>query len=315
MEKALRDAYGESLAKYAEINSKIIALDADLANCSKTCIMQEKYPDRVFDVGIAENNMIAMAAGFASADMIPFVNTFATLAASMCSLSIKSLISYSGLNVYIMGANNGLCGGYDGATHHSYDDLNVMRAIPGMLVLVPSTPVMMDWMIGALIDYRKGPAYASISRNAGFELYSKNENFSFGVSKKVAEGNDAAIFACGLSVCRAKAVSEMLREEGVNVSVYDMFTIKPIDKVAVIEAALRTRAIVTVEEHSVIGGLGSAVLEILAEEKIQANVKRIGIQDTYTESGNYNELLHAFKMDAPAIKEAVKEVIAEKEAD
>lgn len=313
MGKALRDAYGESLAKYASQNPNVVALDADLANCTKTCIMQTQAPERVFDVGIAENNMAAMAAGFAAAGMIPFINTFATLAASMCSLSAKALIGYSGLNVRIMGANNGLCGGYDGATHHAFDDLNVMRAIPGMMVLVPSTPIMVDWMVRDLIAYTGGPAYVSISRNATDELYTLETTFKFGSSKQLRNGADAAILACGLSVGRAMQAAAQLEAEGLNVSVYDMFSIKPLDRAAVIHAARQTGAIVTVEEHSIIGGLGTSVLEVLAEERICVNVRRVGIQDTYTESGSYTELLHEFALDAPAIAEAVRQVVREKE--
>lgn len=313
MGMALRDAYGESLSKYAVQNPNVVALDADLANCTKTCIMQAMIPERVFDVGIAENNMAAMAAGFAAAGMIPFINTFATLAASMCSLSAKALIGYSGLNVRIMGANNGLCGGYDGATHHAFDDLNVMRAIPGMIVLVPSTPVMMDWMVRDLIAYTGGPAYVSISRNAADEFYAPETTFAFGSSKQLTTGTDAAILACGLSVGRAMQAAAQLETEGLHVSVYDMFSIKPLDRAAAIQAARQTGAVVTVEEHSVIGGLGSAVLEVLAEEQIHACVHRVGIQDTYTESGSYAELLHEFALDAPAIAEAVRQVVRKKE--
>ena len=313
MGKALRDAYGESLAKYAGQNPNVVALDADLANCTKTCIMQAQTPERVFDVGIAENNMAAMAAGFAAAGMIPFINTFATLAASMCSLSAKALIGYSVLNVRIMGANNGLCGGYDGATHHAFDDLNVMRAIPGMVVLVPSTPIMVDWMVRALITYTGGPAYVSISRNAADELYTPETTFAFGSSKQLTSGTDAAILACGLSVGRAMQAAAQLETEGLHVSVYDMFSIKPLDRTAVIHAARQTGAIVTVEEHSIIGGLGTSVLEVLAEERICVSVRRVGIQDTYTESGSYIELLHEFALDAPAIAETVRQIVREKE--
>lgn len=313
MGKALRDVYGESLTKYAGLNEKVVALDADLANCSKTCMMATKYPDRVFDVGIAENNMIAMGAGFASSGFIPFVNTFATLAASMCALSAKALIGYSDLNVRIMGANNGLSGGYDGATHHSFDDMNVMRAIPGMLVMTPSDSVMTDWMVRTLIWDYKGPAYAGIPRNGYETIYSEGEKFEIGKAKKIREGCDAAVFANGLSVYRAGKAAELLAREGIRVSVYDMFTLKPFDREAVLHAARETGAIVTVEEHSVIGGLGTAVLETLAEKGISVPVKRLGIQDCYTQSAAYEELINEFGLSIPAIMQTVRELVERKE--
>ena len=152
MGMALRDIYGESLVKYAGLNDRVVVLDADLSNSSKTCMMAAAYPERVFDVGIAEGNMAAMGAGFARSGFIPFVNTFATLASSMCALSAKALIGYSGLNVRIVGSNNGLGGGYDGATHHAIEDINVMRGIPGMLVMSPSDGIMLDWMVKMLVE-------------------------------------------------------------------------------------------------------------------------------------------------------------------
>lgn len=313
MGRALRDIYGECLAEYAQRNSKVIALDADLANCSKTCVMEKAVPERVFDVGIAENHMAAMGAGFASCGFIPFLNTFATLAASMCSLTAKSLIGYSGLNVRIMGANNGLSGGYDGATHHTFDDINVMRGIPGMLVMTPSDATMMKWMVKTLIEDYNGPAYVGIPRNGYETLYSADEVFEIGKAKEVAKGNDVAVLACGLSVYRAKKAAELLEEEGIHARVYDMFTIKPLDRKAVIMAAHETGAIVTVEEHSVIGGLGTAVLEVLAEEGIKTSIKRLGIQDCYTESGNYEDLVNEFGMGIFSIVDVAKETMEEAE--
>lgn len=309
MGKALRDVYGESLLKYARENEKIVALDADLANCSKTCVMAAEIPERMFDVGIAENHMIAMGAGFASCGFIPFVNTFATLAASMCALSAKALIGYSGLNVRIMGANNGLSGGYDGATHHALDDMSVMRGIPGMLVMSPSDAVMTDWMVRTLVEDYQGPAYVGIPRNGYENLYQAGEPFEIGKAKQIVEGKDAAVFAYGLSVYRAKKAAEQLAAEGIHVSVYDMFTLKPFDRQAVLRTARETKAIVTVEEHSILGGLGTAVLETLAEEGVLVPVRRLGIQDCYTQSGAYEDLVTEFGIGISSIVNAVKELI------
>jgi transketolase len=312
MGKALREIYGECLAKYASENKRIVALDADLANSSKSGMIRQTAPDRLFDVGIAESNMIAMGAGFASSGFIPFVNTFATLAASMCAACIKAVIGYSGLNVRIMGSNNGVGGGYDGATHHAFDDINVMRGIPGMTVLTPSDGIQLDWMIKTLVYDFNGPVYVSIPRQGYENIYEPGEHFQIAKAKQLTQGKDAAIIANGLSVYRAKKAVEELEKEGIHVSLYDMFTIKPLDRGAVIRAARETGAIITVEEHSIVGGLGTAVLETLAEEQIAVPVHRLGIQDCYTQSGSYEELIKIYGMDIASIVSTVHRSIQEK---
>lgn len=312
MGKALRDIYGECLAKYAAENKRVVALDADLANSSKSGMIVSTAPERLFDVGIAETNMIAMGAGFASSGFIPFVNTFATLAASMCTLCAKAVISYSGLNVRIMGSNCGVGGGYDGATHHGIDDINVMRGIPGMTVLTPSDGVQLDWMIRSLVYEVQGPVYVSIPRHGYENLYEMGTSFEIGKAKMLAHGTDAAVIADGLCVYRAKNAVEALDREGIHVSLYDMFTVKPLDKEAVLEAAKTAGAIITVEEHSIVGGLGTAVLETLAEAGVSVPVRRLGIQDCFTESGSYEELVTAYGMDTASIMKAVREVVKEK---
>lgn len=313
MGEALRDVYGKSLVKYANLNERVVALDADLANSSKTCLMADTMPDRMFDVGIAESNMVAMGAGFASSGFIPFVNTFATLAASMCALSAKALIGYSELNVRIVGANNGLCGGFDGATHHAIDDINVMRGIPGMLVMSPSDSILLDWMIKTLIEDYQGPAYVSIPRNGYGNIYREGEAFTIGKAKQITVGKDAVIFSNGLSVWRAQKAVEILAAQGIQVSLYDVFTIKPLDKEVIAKAAQTTGAVVIVEEHSVIGGLGTAVLEVLVEERIQAVVSRLGIRDCYTESGDYESLVEKFGIGIDSIVNAVSAAVSKKE--
>lgn len=310
--KALREAYGECLRKYGQANEKVVVLDADLATSTKSVMFAQACPDRFFDVGIAEANMVSMAAGFAASGFIPFINTFATFVASICAVSAKSLIAYSDLNVRLMGGNNGLTGGYDGATHHSIDDINVMRGIPNMLVVSPSDPVMVDWLVRTLIDDYKGPAYVSISRSGAGDVYAQGESFTLGRAKEVRDGKDATVFAYGLSVARAAKAAEALEAEGISVRVCDMFTIKPLDRQAVVDAARRTGAIVTVEEHSIIGGLGSAVAEVLAEEGIAVPFTRVGIRDCFTESGSYDQLVEHFGIGASAIEEAVRAVVKKK---
>lgn len=308
----LRDAYGEALRKYGVANNKVVVLDADLATSTKSIQFGQECPERFFDVGIAEANMVAMAAGFASSGYIPFINTFATFAASICALSAKSLIAYSGLNVRLMGGNNGLTGGYDGSTHHAIDDINVMRGIPNMLVMSPSDAVMTDWMVRTLIEEYKGPAYVSVSRSNWGSLYTQADTFTIGKAKEVCGGDDISIFAYGLSVCRAQLAAEQLVKNGVSARVYDMFTIKPLDRDTVIRAAGETGAIVTVEEHSTVGGLGTAVAEVLAEEGIAIPFAKVGVKDCFTESGAYQQLVEAFGIGLDAIAEAVTACMARK---
>lgn len=303
--KDFRDVYGEAIAKAVQKNEKVVVLDADLSSSSRTSKAKDLVPERFFNVGIAEANMVAMGAGFATSGFVPFVNTFATLASSMCLLSAKALIGYSKLNVRIVGSNNGLGGGYDGSTHHCLDDIGNMRAIPGMLVLIPSDPFMIDWAVDTLSNDYEGPAYLSIARNGADPIYDESTEFIIGKAKKPRQGTDVAIIADGLCVSRAIAAADRLADDGISCSVYDMFTVKPLDKDAVLEAAGH-RAILTVEEHSVIGGLGTAVSECIAENGISIPFNKLGIQDCYTESGKYADLIHEFGVDAESIYQTVK---------
>ena len=306
MGKAMRDVYGESLAKYGAENKKVVVLDADLSSSSRTSKFGAVAPDRLFNMGIAEAGMVAAGAGFASCGFIPFVNTFATLADSMCYLCTKAMIAYSGLNVRIVGSNNGVGGAYDGSTHHTLDDLSVMKNVPEMLVMTPSDPVMAEWMIKTLIEDYTGPAYLSMERTEAENIYDDASGMEIGKNIKLRSGKDAAIFACGLSVARSLKAAKILEEEGINVAVYDCFTIKPFDTASVEDALKETKNIVTVEEHSVVGGLGSLVLEAVAQAGIAANVKKVGFDDCFTESGSYGELIEKHGLSAKAIAEAVK---------
>ncbi|NLI22876.1 MAG: hypothetical protein GX418_15185 [Clostridiales bacterium] len=312
MPEALRDVYGESLRRYGLANDRVVVLDADLATSTKSVLFGKACPDRFFDVGIAEANMVSMAAGFAACGYIPFVNTFATFIASIGAVSAKCLIGYSHLNVRLMGGNNGLTGGYDGATHHCLDDINVMRGIPGMLVTSPCDPVQMDWLVQTLIDDYRGPAYVSISRMGAGPVYKAGERFTLGKAKRVCAGADATVFACGLSVPRALEAVDRLRQEGLSIALWDMFTLKPLDEEAVRDAARETGAIVAVEEHSVLGGLGTAVAEVLAESGLAVPFRRVGIRDRYTESGSYPQLVEAFGLGVDAIADAVRQTVARK---
>lgn len=305
-DKMLREVYGEALVKYGKPDPRVMVLDADVANASRSVLFGKECPERFFNTGIAEANMAAMAAGMASVGMTPFVNTFAAFMSTICSLSIKTLIGYSGYNVRLVGCNNGVTGGCDGSTHHALDDLAVMRCVPGLLVLYPGDRHIMDWMVRELVQSYRGPAYLSVSRNPSPDLYDEREAFALGEAKRLREGGDATLIACGLSVHRALRAAERLAgEDGVECRVLDMFTIKPIDTRAILEAADDTGAIVTAEEHSVIGGLGSAVADELCAHGRCPAFGKIGVRDCYTSSGRYAELIHAYGMDEEAIRRAV----------
>lgn len=312
MPEALRDVYGRALKACAMTNKKVIALDADLAGSTKSGTLLPELQAQHFNVGIAEANMTAMAAGLASCGFIPFINTFATVATSNGLLAIKSMIAYSSLEVRIIGSNTGLGGGYDGATHHSFDDVNVMRAIPGMKVLVPSDAHMLTWAVGELADCLGGPVYMGVSRHASENLYSESEQFKIGKAVRLRQGTDLTIIACGMMVARAKKAAEELEKKGISAAVLDMFTVKPLDRQAVIHAAVDTGAIVTAEEHSIVGGLGSAVLETIAEEGICVPCTRVGIKDCYTESGSYAELVERYCVGVEAILQAAVDVFDRK---
>lgn len=312
MPEAMRDVYGRALKALALRNGKIVALDADLSGSTKSGMLLPELRERHFNVGIAEANMAAMAAGFASCGFIPFINTFATVAASSCMLALKSIAGYSSLEVRIAGSNIGLGGGYDGATHHCFDDLNVMRAIPGMKVLVPSDARMLEWAVGALGERLGGPAYMGVQRHPAEDIYSPDESFELGRAKRLRPGSDVAIIACGAETARALRAAERLEELGISAAVVDMFAIKPLDREAVEEAALGCGAIVTAEEHSIIGGLGSAVAETLAELGVGAALRRVGIRDRYTQSGSYGELVELYSLDGGAIAAAAIEALKTK---
>ncbi|MGI6031567.1 MAG: transketolase family protein [Eubacteriales bacterium] len=310
MAKAIRDVYGDSLLKYGKENDKVVVLDADVSCSTKSAVFGNECPDRFFNCGIAEYAMVGMAGGFAKAGKVPFVNTFAVFLSTIGALGARALMSYSKLNIKLMGAYGGLSDAYDGPTHHAIEDVAIMRALPGVTVMVASDAAMTDWMVKTAID-TEGPMYIRLSRDATPDTYTADTKFEIGKALTVKEGSDAAIIACGIMVSKAMEAAEKLAAEGIKVKVVDMFTIKPIDAEAVLEAA-KTGAIVTAEEHNVYGGLGSAVAEVLVKNGAGVPVEMIGLQDTHAETGAYNALLAKYGMDADAIAAAVKKAIANK---
>ena len=305
---ATREAYGNALAEFGGIDNDIVVLDADLAEATKTIVFKKKFPDRFFDCGIAENNMVGVAAGLATAGKIPFVSTFAMFAAGRSYEQIRNSIGYPHLNVKICATHAGISVGEDGATHQCCEDIALMRTIPGMVVINPSDAVEARAAIEAAIKYN-GPMYMRFGRLA-ISVINDNPDYKFEIGKaiKMADGNDVTIVANGMMVEQALIAREMLKAQGISAAVINMHTVKPLDTQALLCAAQQTGAIVVSEEHSVIGGLGSAVSEALCEICPVPVIKH-GINDEFGRSGPAKELIEHYGLNAQGIVQKVKEAI------
>lgn len=304
---ATREAYGKALVKLGKINDDVVVLDADLSKSTKTNDFYKAYPDRFFNMGIAEQNLVGAACGFAAAGKIPFASTFAMFATGRAFEIIRNSACYPKLNVKICATHAGITVGEDGGSHQSVEDISLMRSIPNMTVLVPADGVEAEKMIFAAAEYN-GPMYVRLGRSAVPTLFDENYNFEIGKGVVLKEGNDATIIACGMMVNEALIAADMLKEENINVRVINMSTIKPIDTELIIKAAKETKAIVTAEEHSIIGGLGSAVSEVVSENH-PVKVKKVGLNDCFGESGTPGELLEKYGLTAKNIVAKVKEAI------
>ena len=304
---ATREAYGKALVKLGKINDDVVVLDADLSKSTKTNDFYKAYPDRFFNMGIAEQNLVGAACGFAATGKIPFASTFAMFAAGRAFEQIRNSICYPRLNVKICATHAGITVGEDGGSHQSVEDISLMRSIPNMTVLVPADGVEAEKMIFAAAEYN-GPMYVRLGRSAVPTLFDENYNFEIGKGVVLREGDDATIIACGMMVNEALIAADMLKEENINVRVINMSTIKPIDTELIIKAAKETKAIVTAEEHSIIGGLGSAVSEVVSENH-PVKVKKVGLNDCFGESGTPGELLEKYGLTAKNIVAKVKEAI------
>ena len=302
--KATRQSYGEELANLGEKNNKVVVLDADLSAATKTSIFAKKFPDRFFDMGIAEQNMIGTAAGLATCGKIPFASTFAMFAAGRAYDQIRNSICYPKLNVKICATHAGITVGEDGATHQMIEDISLMRTIPNMTVICTSDDTQTRWAVNEIAKF-EGPVYLRLCRLATPKIY-EDEKFEIGKGVQIGDGTDATIIATGVVVSEAIEAMEELKNMGINVRVIDMHTIKPIDKDIIIKAAKETKKIITIEDHSIIGGLGSAVCEVLAEN-YPTKVYRMGIKDVFGKSGKAEDLLKYFKIDKSAIVKAVTE--------
>ena len=297
--KATRQSYGEALLDLGRENKDIVVLDADLSTATKTSLFAKEFQDRFFDMGIAEQNMIGTAAGISTCGKIPYASTFAMFAAGRAYDQIRNSICYPKLNVKICATHAGITVGEDGATHQMIEDLSMMRTLPNMMVLSPSDDVQTKWMIKE-ISKINGPIYVRLSRYETPIIYENNQEFEIGKAIQIGEGTDGTIFATGVTVSEAIKAQETLKEKGINVRVVDVHTIKPIDEEMIIKCAEETEKLISVEDHNIIGGLGTSVAEILTE-KYPKQLVRLGIQDTFGKSGKADELMHYFKIDAEAI--------------
>ena len=296
---ATRQSYGEELAKLGEENENVVVLDADLSTATKTEIFAKKFPDRFINVGIAEQNLMGISAGLSTFGKIPYASTFAVFAAGRAYEQIRNSIAYPNLNVKICATHAGITVGEDGATHQMLEDLSLMRSLPNMTVISTSDDTQTRWAVRE-ISKINGPVYLRLSRMATPVIYEKCDNFEIGKGIQIGDGTDASIIATGVTVPEAIKAQEILKENGVNVRVIDMHTIKPIDKDLIIKCAKETKRIITVEDHNIIGGLGSVVCEVLAEE-YPTKVERMGIPDCFGRSGKADELMRYYKIDSTAI--------------
>ena len=301
--KSTRQAYGEALAKLGKENENVVVLEADLSKSTMTAYFKKEFPERHINVGIAEADLIGTAAGFATTGKIPFASTFAVFAAGRAYDQIRNSVAYPKLNVKICPTHAGVSLGEDGGSHQSVEDLALMRAIPGMVVLSPADAVETEKMIFAAAEY-EGPVYVRLGRLNIPVLFDDNYKFEIGKAVTLTEGNDVAILATGLMVYEATEAAKQLAEQGIKARVVNVSTIKPLDEETILKAAKECKFIVTSEEHSVIGGLGSAVSEFLSENHPTKVIKH-GIQDVFGQSADGDTMLNNYKLRAKDIVEVV----------
>ncbi len=297
--KATRQSYGEALVELGRENEKIVVLDADLANATKTIEFAKKFPQRFFDIGIAEADMIGTAAGMSTCGKIPYASTFAVFAAGRTYDQIRSSVCYPNLNVKICATHAGVTVGEDGATHQMLEDLSLMRVLPNMKVFCPSDDVQTKWIIKE-ISKIEGPCYVRLCRLATPDIYDDNQKFEIGKMVQLGEGTDATIFATGVTVSEAIKAQKFLKENRIDIRVIDVHTIKPLDEEMILKCAKETKRLISIEDHSVFGGMGSAIAEVLTE-KCPTSLERMGVNDKFGKSGKAEELLKYFGIDADAI--------------
>lgn len=294
---ATRESFGKALSELKDEN--IVVLDADLDTSTKTDLFKEKHPERFIEIGIAEADMLGTSAGLATCGKIPFATTFAVFATGRCYDQIRTSIAYPNLNVKICGTHAGITVGEDGATHQMLEDINLMRGLPNMTVISPSDDVETKKLVAKIADY-KGPVYLRLSRQKTPILYEKDVDFEIGKAVQIGEGVDGTIFATGVTVAESIKAQEKLLEEGIDVRVIDVHTIKPIDEEMIVKCAKETGILVSVEDHNIIGGLGTAISEVLTEKHPKKLIK-LGIKDCFGKSGKPEDLMEYFGIDSNAL--------------
>lgn len=307
MKRATRESYGATIVELGKENSNIVVLDADLSKATKTAAFGKEFKDRFFDVGIAEQNMIGMSAGLAAGGKIPFATTFAVFAAGRAYEIIRNSVCYPKANVKIAATHAGITVGPDGGTHQAIEDIALMSSLPNMIVLSPADDIETCKCIKAAAEINS-PVYIRLGRIALDDIYDDSYQFKIGKGTEVIQGNDITLIATGIMVHKALEASKELKNEGINARVINISTIKPIDEDIIVKAAKETKGIVTIEEHSIIGGLGDRVASVICD-KCPTIVKKVGVNDTFGESGNPDDLMKKYGLTVENIKNKVKEII------
>ncbi|MEI0606362.1 transketolase C-terminal domain-containing protein [Brachyspira pulli] len=302
--KAIRNAYGEALKRLGEINKNVVVLDADLSGSTMTKTFKSAFPERFFNMGIAEQDMMGAAAGLAIAGKIPFASTFAMFGAGRAFEIIRNSICYPKLNVKVAVTHAGISVGEDGASHQSIEDISIMRSIPNMTVIVPCDAVEAEKAVFAAAEFN-GPCYLRMARPATNIITKEDTPFTIGKANVLREGKDVCVFATGILVAEALDAAAMAEKDGISVTVVNIHTIKPIDREVVVDMAKKHKKLISIEEHSIIGGLGSAISEVLTDE-YPSKLIRLGIKDTFGESGTVDELMNKYELTSKALYEAIK---------
>ena len=303
--KATRESYGEALLDLGKKNENVVVFDADLSGATKTNTFAKEIKDRFFNIGIAEQDMVSTAAGISTCGKIPYASSFAVFLAGRAYDQVRNAVCYPNLNVKLCATHAGITVGEDGATHQMLEDVSLMRGLPNMRVFCPADETETRWIIEE-ISKIEGPCYVRLGRSKVPKIYDDGEKFEIGKAKQIGEGTDATIFASGVTVSEAIFAMEKLKEEGINVRVVDICSIKPIDKDMIVKCAKETKKLVSVEDHSVIGGIGSAIADVLIEE-YPCKLTKIGINDTFGKSGKANDLMKYYGLDSEAIIKVIKE--------
>lgn len=302
--KAIRNAYGEALKRLGEINKNVVVLDADLSGSTMTKTFKSAFPERFFNMGIAEQDMMGAAAGLAIAGKIPFASTFAMFGAGRAFEIIRNSICYPKLNVKVAVTHAGISVGEDGASHQSIEDISIMRSIPNMTVIVPCDAIEAEKAVFAAVEFN-GPCYLRMARPATNIITKEDTPFTIGKANVLREGKDVCVFATGILVAEALDAAAMAEKDGISVTVVNIHTIKPIDREVVVDMAKKHKKLISIEEHSIIGGLGSAISEVLTDE-YPSKLIRLGIKDTFGESGTVDELMNKYGLTSKALYEAIK---------